>query len=91
MRITPAKNIVILRSVRQKTKSGLEAVETGKNAPEIGEVVDFGKGTPPIAIHKGDTIIYMKYMENKVFIPQIGEEFNFIEFKNIVANMGRQS
>lgn len=88
--ITPAKETVILRAVKLTTKSGLEAIETGKNAPEIGEVIMIGKGTPPVPMKVGDTIVYKKYMENKVYIPQAGEELNFIEFKEIVANLGKQ-
>jgi len=79
--ITPAKNIVILRAARTKTASGLEGVETGKNAPEIGEVVSIGKGVPPIKVVVGDIIVYRKYMDNKVYIPKAGEELNFIDFK----------
>lgn len=88
--VKPAKEIVILKAKRLETKSGLESVETGKNAPEIGEVVAIGKGVPPIKIEIGDTVVYRKYMDNKVYIPQVGEELNFVDFKEIVANLGNQ-
>ncbi len=88
--IIPAKNIVILKSVKLTTKSGLESVETGRNAPEIGEVVRIGKGILPVKIKVGDTVVYRKYMENKVYVPQVGEELNFIDFKELVANLGKQ-
>jgi len=88
--MTPAKNTVILRATKLKTKSGLESIETGKNAPEIGVIVKIGTGTPPVKIAEGDTIVYRKYMENKVYIPTEGEELNFIDFKDIVANLGKQ-
>jgi co-chaperonin GroES (HSP10) len=87
--IKPAKNVIILRSASLKTKSGLQAVESEKNAPEIGEIVAIGLGTPPLKISIGDIIVYRKYMENKVYIPKVGEELNFVDFKEIVANLGK--
>lgn len=88
--IKPSKNIVVLQKISLKTKSGLEGVDTGKNAPEIGKIVLIGSGKPPVKISAGDVIVYRKYMENKVYIPEAGEELNFIDFKEIVANLGKQ-
>jgi co-chaperonin GroES (HSP10) len=85
-----SKDVVVLRPVQLKTKSGLQGVETGRNAPEIGEVIGFGEGTPPVKIAVGDTVVYRKYVDNKVYIPQEGEELNFVDFKEIVANLGKQ-
>lgn len=83
--VQPAKNTVIIREVTHQTKSGLQAVETGKNKPEIGEVIAIGKGELPLVIKVGDKIIYRKYMANQVYIPIVGEELNFIDFKDIVG------
>lgn len=88
--IKPAEKIVILKDIRLKTKSGIEHVSTGKNAPEIGEVISAGKGKKPVEFKKGDILVFRRYMENKVYIPSSSQQLNFVDFKDIVANLGKQ-
>lgn len=84
-KIIPAKNYVILRPKEEKTPSGLDIVKHDKDMPQIGTVYKIGKGKLPLVMKVGDTAIYQKYMTNKTFIAQLGEEFDFIKFENIVA------
>lgn len=85
MNIIPAKNFVILTIPQQETKSGLVAPTTTKDTPQVGTVYKIGAGTKPVPFKVGDTLIFKKYMGDRKFIPQIGEELEFIPFDDIVA------
>lgn len=80
----PSKKIAILSPAEQaKTASGLTIPTDKTTKPEVGKVVAIGEGDKPIDFNIGDTVIYEKYVENKVFLPE--GEFNFIRFKFILA------
>lgn len=86
--VAAANTVVCIKVEPEKTKSGLEIpVADGKNAPEIGKVYDIGpekkKGDLPIKVAVGDRIVYRRYTDNKVLINS--EEYNFIDFKDIVG------
>ena len=85
MELYPAKNVVILKDAGQtQTKSGLVVPQgSDKNRPEVGIVLKIGAGKRPLEFKEGDKIVFRKYMENRTFIGS--EEFNFIDFKDIVA------
>lgn len=85
MEIKPSKKIVICTEVKDsKTGAGiLLSIDDEQSKPEMGIVYAIGEGTLPIEINVGDTIIYRKYTENKVFVQT--EAFNFIDFKDIVG------
>ena len=81
--VKPAKKVVVCKPVTaQQTKSGLH-LNGGEHKPELGEVYVIGAGTPPIKLEKGDTIVYRRYTDNKILVA--GVEFNFIDFKDIMA------
>ena len=87
MNILPAENTVICKNPPEsKTKSGLHLASDKK--PELGVVVAIGKPDKerevlPIEMKVGDTIVFRRYADNRIFIE--GEEFNFIDFKDIVG------
>lgn len=83
--ITPAKEWLILKTAKQETKSGLDVPNAQKDAPQIGTIYKIGKGTPPVPLHVGDVVVFKKYMGNKMFIPQIGEDLDFLPFEDIMA------
>lgn len=83
--ITPAEKFVILTIVQQPTLSGLEVPSSTKEKPQIGTVYKIGKGKLPLPLKIGDTVIFKKYMGDRKFIPQLGKEFDFIPFDDIVA------
>jgi len=82
-KILASKNVVVcINAKSQKTKSGLELANTD-NKPETGEVVVIGTGTPPIKIKVGDTIVFRKYTDNRIFLT--GVEYNFVQFKDVLG------
>lgn len=87
MTIIPAKNYVLLKPLgAQKTKSGLYAPTSDEKKPEMGVLFKIGKGTPPVEMKIGDTVIFKRYMANEIPIPALGGEVvNPIAFEDIVA------
>lgn len=84
--IISAKNRVILKpQPTQKNKSGLELPTADKDMPQIGVVYKMGVDKPPLPMKIGDTVVYEKYLTNRLYIPQLGEELDFIKYENICA------
>lgn len=84
MKILPAEKIVICKPApKQKTKSGIVLPTPDKGAPEIGIVYAVGKGKRPLPLKKGDTLVYRRYTDNKVFLEAL--EFNFVRFEDITG------
>lgn len=76
--VKAAKNVVVCINVTShKTRSGLEMPNT-ENKPEMGQVVAIGEGDKPIDFQIGDSIVFRRYTDNRVFMH--GFEFNFIRF-----------
>lgn len=84
----PAKKIVICETVKLKSGIGLTLPPSGDKPPELGRVLYIGEGKKPVEFEVGDTIVYMKYSDNKVDIK--GQIYNFIEFRNIVAVLPKE-
>ena len=84
-KINPAKGIVVCEAIEDQTANLLIPDEKDGKKSGKSKVVAIGEGTPPIKIKKGDTIIYRCYSESLADVG--GEEYNFIDFKDIVAKI----
>jgi len=83
--VVAANKVVICVNVKtQKTKSGLE-LSSSETKPEIGIVVAFGKGKKPVEFSVGDTVVYRKYTDNKIYLGS--EEYNFVLFKDVLGKV----
>jgi len=87
MKIIAAKDTVVCKNpAESKTKSGL-VVPSGEQKPQLGIIVALGlprKDTEmPIEMKEGDTIVFRRYSDNRMFID--GAELNFIDYKDIVG------
>jgi len=80
--IAAEKNIVCTNPPESKTKSGLTLVDNDKK-PELGIVHSIGKGELPADISIGDTVVFRRYTDNRIFIE--GVEYNFVRFEDIVG------
>lgn len=81
--IIASKNVVVCVNMKSHTtKSGLELNNT-ENKPETGEVVVLGEGKPPVPVKVGDTIVFRRYTDNRVFLGST--EYNFVQFKDILG------
>jgi len=80
--IASKKVVICVNPKMQKSKSGLD-LPTAENKPETGEVIVIGEGQKPFDFKVGDTIVYRKYTENKIFIG--GTEYNFVRFLDILG------
>jgi co-chaperonin GroES (HSP10) len=90
IKLVPSKEVVILKPMSMKqTKSGLyiPLPENNKERQEFGEVFAIGTGDKPVDFKEGDIVIYRRYSDNDIDIPQLGEKYNFIDFKDIMAVM----
>lgn len=85
MKIVAAKEVVICEQPDNKTKSGLllSDDDKGDKVPEMGKVIEIGKGEKPVPFKKGDLIVFRRYADNR--IPVKGKPYNFIEFKDVMA------
>ncbi len=95
MIINPADNTVLIKSAKLKDIIGgtfIDAVVTGKNQPEIGEVVAVGEFHPRFQdepghwaclLKSGNIIAYRRYGESKFFLK--GEEYIFVSFDDILG------
>ena len=76
--IIVSKNVVVLTPPEnQKTKSGLILQDT-ENKTEFGVVYAIGEGKKPCNFQVGDSVVFRKYTDNRVFIE--GQELNFVRF-----------
>ena len=79
--IAAEKTVVCKNPPDQRTKSGLSLAEDKK--PELGLVVAIGKGDMPVEMKAGDTIVFRRYSDNRIYIE--GIEYNFIRFEDVVG------
>ena len=84
MKIKASKEVVVCENpAESKTKTGLLYASDEKNKPELGVIYDIGSGKLPIEMKVGDTIVFRRYADNRIFIE--GREYNFIRFEDIVG------
>jgi chaperonin GroES len=77
MKVRPLQDRVLVRRVaeEEKTKGGIIIPDTAKEKPAEGEVVAVGNGKfddegklRPLAVKKGDRILFGKYTGNEIKI-----------------------
>ena len=85
MELIAAKEVIICKNlVGSTTKSGIVVMDDEKSKPELGVVMVIGSGElPSIDLKIGDTVVFRKYTDNRIFID--GEELNFIKFEDILG------
>jgi len=79
-------------SAQKQTKSGIYLPDSHDEKPQQGkvlavgseEVLDSGK-TRPAPCKKGEVVIYKKWGGNEVKLDVGGQEYLFVEFKDILA------
>lgn len=79
---------IILRKYTQTTKSGIEVPEAQKGESQLGIVYAFGehlKNDPRLVLAVGDKVIFKKYVSNALYIPELDDKFDFLEYSDIVA------
>lgn len=77
-KIIVSKNVVVLTPPEnQKTKSGLILQDT-ENKTELGVVYAIGAGKKPCEFKVGDSLVFRRYTDNRVFVE--GQELNFVRF-----------
>lgn len=80
-KIIPAKKVVLIESVEVKSSTGIEYVQEKKQ--ETGKVVAIGEGKKPVEMKVGDTIVFRKFGEDKLFFE--GRELLFVTFPDILG------
>ena len=85
MELIAAKEVIICKNlVASTTKSGIVVMDDEKSKPELGVVMVIGSGElPSIDLKIGDTVVFRKYTDNRIF--RDGEELNFIKFEDILG------
>ena len=77
MKVRPLQDRVLVRRVaeEEKTKGGIIIPDTAKEKPAEGEVIAVGNGKfddagklRPVAVKKGDRILFGKYTGNEIKI-----------------------
>jgi co-chaperonin GroES (HSP10) len=79
---------IVLKKYTEKTASGLEVPGGDKDQSRIGEVYAFGKPLekdPKIELKKGQKIVFKKYVSNDLYIAELNEKFDFIEYEDVCA------
>jgi chaperonin GroES len=77
MKVRPLQDRILVRRVaeEEKTKGGIIIPDTAKEKPAEGEVIAVGNGkvddkgkVRPVAVKKGDRILFGKYSGNEIMI-----------------------
>ena len=87
-RLIAPEGKIILSQYTQQTKSGIIVPDAEKGESRIGIVYAFGaplKKDPKIKLKKGQLIVFKKYVSNTLFISEINDSFDFLEYEDIVA------
>jgi len=75
MKIRPLYDHIVVKPLdaEEKTKGGIVLPDTAKEKPQKGEVIAVGQGkvlengqTVPVALKKGDTVIFGKFSGNEI-------------------------
>jgi co-chaperonin GroES (HSP10) len=88
MRLTAPDGKIVLKKYTEKTLSGIEVPKGEKNESRIGEVYSFGKPLekdPKINLKVGMKIVFKKYVSNDLYIAELNEKFDFIEYDDVCA------
>ncbi len=84
-----AKRVVICELQENTTAGGLHLAQGNESKkPELGKIVVIGEGKKPVEFVVGDTIVFRKYSDNRILV--LGQEFNFIDFKDIMAVLPKE-
>ena len=81
--VIPTKKVVLIELTEIKSSSGLEYVTEKKQ--ETGKVVAIGNGVMPVKMKVGDTIVFRKFGEDKLFID--GKEYLFVTFADVLGTI----
>jgi len=88
MRLIAPEGKIVLKKHSEKTASGLDVPAGEKNESRIGEVYAFGnplEKDPKIKLKVGMKIVFKKYVSNDLYIAELNEKFDFIEYDDICA------
>lgn len=98
MRVAPLNDRILLklREGADKTKSGLLYIpETGKDAPQIGDVIAVHPGREmsdgsikPCVVQPGDAVLFGKYSGSEVEID--GEKYLAIREEDLIALLAEE-
>ena len=91
MNVKPLSDRILIKPVEagELKKGGIIIPDTAKEKPQEGEVIEIGPGRTedgkeiPVAVKKGDRVLYGKYSGTEVTID--GEEFLFIRESDVLA------
>ena len=92
MKLRPLADHVVVKPLEatDKTAGGIILPDTAKEKPTKGEVVAVGSGrvlgngkVVPLAVEKGDRVIYGKYGGNDIKLG--GEEYKIVQESEILA------
>ena len=91
MNVKPLADRVLVKPVEpaEVKKGGIIIPDTAKEKPQEGEVIEDGPGRTedgkeiPVAVQKGNHVLYGKYSGTEITID--GEEFLFIRESDILA------
>ena len=91
MNVKPLSDRILIKPVEagEVKKGGIIIPDTAKEKPQEGEVIEIGPGRTedgkeiPVAVKKGDRVLYGKYSGTEVTID--GEEFLFIRESDVLA------
>nr|MBN2278453.1 co-chaperone GroES [candidate division Zixibacteria bacterium] len=91
MNIKPLADRVLVKAIEpaEVKKGGIIIPDTAKEKPQEGKVVEVGPGRVedgkniPVAVKKGDHVLYGKYSGTEVTVD--GEEYLFIRESDILA------
>ena len=94
MTVKPLADRVLVKPIEtaEVKKGGIIIPDTAKEKPQEGEVIQVGPGRSeegkviPIAVKKGDRVLYGKYSGTEVTID--GVEYLFIRESDILAVVG---
>jgi len=94
MNVKPLADRILIKPIEaaEVKKGGIIIPDTAKEKPQEGEVIEVGPGRTedgkeiPVAVKKGDRVLYGKYSGTEVTVE--GEEYLFIREADVLAIVG---
>ncbi|MEW5922949.1 MAG: co-chaperone GroES [Candidatus Zixiibacteriota bacterium] len=94
MNVKPLADRVLVKPIEavEVKKGGIIIPDTAKEKPQEGTIIEVGPGRTedgkviPVAVKKGDRVLYGKYSGTEITIE--GEEYLFIRESDILAVVG---
>ena len=95
MKLEPLDDRIVVKPMEaeEKTRGGIVLPDTAKEKPQKGKVVATGPGRVtdegkriPVAVKKGDTVVYAKYGGTEIEID--GKEYMILREADILAKVG---